>query len=46
VLQYIRSLKDIASAHLFGEILEPIFPIVGGEGEIIRQDFEKHLAFA
>jgi hypothetical protein len=46
MLQNLGNLKDIAGAHLLGEIFEAIFPVIGGSGKVAGQRFEKHVAFA
>jgi hypothetical protein len=45
VLQHVGYFKDIAGAHLLGESLEAILPIVTGRDKIVCQGFEERFTF-
>jgi hypothetical protein len=46
VFEHIGDLENIAGAHLFSEVFEAVFPIVGGGSEIICEILEEQIAFA
>ena len=45
MLEHLGNCKDVAGAHLFGKILEAIFPIVGRRRKIAGENLEKIIAF-
>jgi hypothetical protein len=46
VFEHVGDLENIACAHLFREVFEAVFPIVGGGREIICEILEEQFAFA